>query len=158
MNISILLGRMVRDPELRFLPNAKETAICRFSVAINDRVGETKKVYFHEVVMFGKVAQTVAQHFKKGSQILITGQLVQDRYVGKDGRNLQKVFVIANRFNFCGNQPAQKNNAAAHTNDRNDVSKTDTREQKSFADQQQDFGNIDDFPVQEDIDADDIPF
>lgn len=106
MNLIILKGNTTRDVELRYLPNG--TAIGSFGVAVNrkwkDPDGNQKEeVSFFDVDAWGKTAETIAQWFRKGSPILITGRLKQETWDDKQtSQKRSKVKIVLDRFEFCG--------------------------------------------------------
>ena len=110
MNIVILLGRLTRDPELRYMPN--QTAVATFGLAVNRRYkqGEDWKeeVCFVDVTVFGRQAETTAEYLHKGSQALIEGRLTFRKWEGKDGQPHSKHEVVANRVQFLGQGQGQQ--------------------------------------------------
>lgn len=106
MNIVIIRGNLTRDVELRYLPNG--TAIGSFGVAVNrkwkdDAGNQKEEVSFFDVDAWGKTAETIAQWFRKGSPILITGRLKQETWDDKQtGQKRSKVKIVLDRFEFCG--------------------------------------------------------
>ena len=106
MNICIIKGNLTRDPEVRYLPAG--TAIASFGVAVNrkwkdDQGNQKEEVTFLDVDAWGKTAETIAQWFRKGSPILITGRLKQETWDDKQtGQKRSKVKIVLDRFEFCG--------------------------------------------------------
>lgn len=94
MNKVILLGRLVKDVELK---KVQDLSIGEASLAVNGKDGEA---IFIDLVSFGKLAENLAKFFRKGSRILIEGELKQDRFKGKDGKNKEKIKVILRNFSF----------------------------------------------------------
>lgn len=105
-NKSILLGNLVRDPELRYTP--KGTAVCQIGLAVNRKwkseSGEMKEeVSFIDCEAFGKTAETIGQYCKKGRPLLVEGRLKQDSWQDKQsGQNRSKLKVIVETFQFIG--------------------------------------------------------
>lgn len=102
-NKAIIIGNITRDPELKALPGGSE--VCTFSVATNrvwkDAQGQKKEqVEFHNIVVFGKTAHSVAQYMKKGSQILIEGRLQTRSWDGTDGKKNYRTEIIADNVQF----------------------------------------------------------
>jgi len=103
MNNVQLLGRLTKNPELRYGQTGK--AICSFSVAYNRGNDEAD---FFECVSFDKTAETIANYVKKGQRILIDGRLQQDRWKDQQtGENRSMVKILINRFDFI--EPADQN-------------------------------------------------
>lgn len=106
MNHVSILGNLTRDPELRYMPNGN--AVVNFTIANNrkwkDGNGELKEeVSFIGIVAFGKQAETIGQHFKKGSPILIEGRLKQESWEDKkSGEKKSKTLVLMEKFYFMG--------------------------------------------------------
>src|SRR5689334_5579504 len=96
MNKVILFGNLTRDPELKSLPSGMQVA--NFGLATNRRVKKDEQWQdvpeFHNVVVFGRQAETTAQYLKKGSQALIEGR-IQTRSWEKDGQKQYRTEVVA---------------------------------------------------------------
>ncbi len=102
INKVFLFGNLTRDPELRALPSGMNVA--SFSVATNrvykDRDGKKQEqTDFHNVVVFGRQADTINQYLKKGSSVFIEGRM-QTRSWEKDGKKNYRTEVIADRVQF----------------------------------------------------------
>lgn len=102
LNKVMLYGNLTRDPELRALPSGMN--VVNFSVATNrvfrDRDGKKQEqTDFHNVVVFGRQADTVNQYLKKGSSVFVEGRL-QTRSWEKDGEKKYRTEVIADRVQF----------------------------------------------------------
>jgi len=94
LNKAILIGNLTRDPELRSLPSGIK--VCTFSLATNrvwkDKSGARQEATdYHNVVVFGRQAETVAQYMKKGSSILVEGRMQTRKY---------RTEVVADRTQF----------------------------------------------------------
>jgi single-strand DNA-binding protein len=109
LNKAQLIGNLGRDPEVRFTPNG--TAVCNISVATtsgwNDkqsglRVEETE---WHRVVFFGRLAEVVGEHLKKGRSVFIEGRLRTRRWQDKDGREQYSTEIVASDMQMLGNKP-----------------------------------------------------
>lgn len=106
LNKAIVIGNLTRDPELRAL--LAGIKVCSFSVATNrvwkDASGAKKEQSdFHNIVVFGRQAETVAQYMKKGSQVLVEGRM-QTRSWEKDGEKKYRTEIVADRVQF-GSKP-----------------------------------------------------
>ena len=108
LNKAIIIGNLTRDPELKSLPSGEK--VCNFSVATNrtwkDKDGNRQEsAEFHNVVVFGKQAETTAQYMKKGSQILVEGRIQTRSWDDKDsGEKKYKTEIVAENIQF-GNKP-----------------------------------------------------
>ena len=109
MNSVILVGRLTRDPEVRY--TASQLAIARFSVAVNRPVSRGNSqdanqptADFINVVALGKTAETIERFFTKGKWIGVQGRLQNDNYTNKDGVTVYSYEVFADRIEFVGNK------------------------------------------------------
>jgi len=104
LNKAILIGNLTRDPELRSLPTGIK--VCSFSLATNrvwkDKNGARQEAAdYHNVVVFGRQAETVAQYMKKGSSILVEGRMQTRSWEDKtSGEKKYRTEVIADRTQF----------------------------------------------------------
>lgn len=109
MNKIILLGRLGRDPEVKFTLGAEPIAVCRFSVAV-DRPYSSKRaegeptVDFINCVSFGKRGETIGQHSHKGNRIALTGRLQVNSWNDNSGQKRYSTDVIVEDFEFCENK------------------------------------------------------
>ena len=97
MNKAVIIGRIVRDPELRFTPN-KGTAIANITVAVDNGYDENKKTDFIPVVLYGKQAENTAQYLTKGSLVAVSGRISTRNYEAKDGTKRYVTEVIADSY------------------------------------------------------------
>lgn len=103
-NKVILLGNLTRDPELRYTP--KGTAVAKLGLAVNNHwtnsEGEKcEEATFVDVTFFGRPAETIGQHCKKGRPLLIDGRLQLETWQDKDSKeNRQKLSVVGESFQF----------------------------------------------------------
>lgn len=101
-----LVGRVGKDPEVKFLPTG--TAVCNFSIAVSESWTKDGKKQertdWIDVAAFGKTAELVGQYIKKGSELLVTGKLRQDKWTDKDGKNRSSIKVNADHIAF-GSKP-----------------------------------------------------
>lgn len=102
-NKALIIGNITRDPELKSLPSGSQVA--SFSVATNrvwkDKNGaKQESVDFHNIVVFGKQAETIAQYMRKGSSILVEGRLQTRSWEGPDGKKNYRTEIVADRTQF----------------------------------------------------------
>lgn len=102
INKAIVYGNLTRDPELKTLPSGVN--VCSFSIATNrvynDRDGKRQEsVDFHNIVVFGRQAETSAQYLKKGSGAFVEGRL-QTRSWEADGVKHYRTEIVADRVQF----------------------------------------------------------
>lgn len=119
MNQVILIGRLTRDPELRFIPNSG-TAVARFSIAVNrefKREGQPDADFFN-IVVWGKSAENCANYLKKGRLVAVNGSMRNNNYEDKNGVKHYTIEINANRVQFLewgdnnnndGGRPQQNN-------------------------------------------------
>jgi single-strand DNA-binding protein len=93
MNNITIVGRVGRDPELKFSNNG--IAIATFSVATDYGRDEKKKTTWHNIVAFDKFAENIAASLHKGSRVIVAGRLEMSEYDGKDGEKKKKTELIA---------------------------------------------------------------
>lgn len=101
MNIHIIHGRLVRDPELT-KGNDDKSSRCNFTVATDRRYGD--ETDFFDCVIFGKRAEVISKYFRKGSEILVSGEGQIRSYEDKNGVKRKAYSVLASDFNFCGSK------------------------------------------------------
>ncbi len=105
MNRVILMGRLTRDPEVRYSQSDTSMAIARFSLAVDRRVqrnntdGQTAD--FINIVTFGKTAEFVEKYFHKGSKMALEGRIQTGNYTNKDGVKVYTTDVIADNVEFA---------------------------------------------------------
>jgi len=103
LNKVFLIGRLTRDPELKALPSGIQVAT--LSVATNRRFKDKNGSWqetpdYHNVVVFGKQAETVAQYLKKGSGIFVEGRMQTRSWDGQDGQKKYRTEIVADRVQF----------------------------------------------------------
>lgn len=101
MNKIILLGRLTKDPEVRYTPNSK--CVAQFTLAV-DRpfAGQDgqREADFINVVVWNKTAEVVGNHVQKGHRLLVEGRLQIRNYTAQDGSKRYVTEVIADRVEF----------------------------------------------------------
>lgn len=98
MNNVVLIGRMVRDPEVKYSQNGK--AVCRFTIAV-DRQQEGAD--FISCVCFDRQAENLSRYIKKGRQIAVAGSIRTGSYEGKNGK-VYTTDVYANSIEYLGSE------------------------------------------------------
>lgn len=149
LNKAIVIGNLTRDPEVKALPGGSK--VCTFSVATNrvwkDKNGvKQENVDYHNVVVFGRQAETAGQYLKKGSSALVEGRMQTRSWDGSDGQKKYRTELVADRVQF-GNRPGAGSSMGAPAKEmpadptQKDIPPVDTI----------------DYP-EEEINPDDIPF
>ena len=109
LNKVFLVGRLTRDPELRYTPNGKP--VCDFTIAINKIYEKDKKqvkeTVFVDVTVWNKSAEATAEYMKKGKTILIEGELRMDEWKSKEGEKRSKMRVTAKTVQFLSSKEPQ---------------------------------------------------
>ena len=111
MNTIILMGRLTRDPEVRY-GGANNTAIARYAIAVDRRFkqeGQPEADFFN-LVSFGKQAEFVEKYLSKGTKIVVQGELRNNNYTNKDGQMVYGMEIVANSVEFAESKSAQANN------------------------------------------------
>ena len=101
LNRATIIGNMTRDPELKSLPTGKSVAT--FSVATNrvwtDAQGQKQKsAEFHNIVMWGKLAEIANQYLKKGRKVYIEGRMQTRDWTGQDGVKRYRTEIVADNM------------------------------------------------------------
>ena len=128
MNKVILIGRLTRDPELRYTPQG--TAVCQITVAVNRRGAQPgqQDADFINVSIWNAQAENVAKYMTKGRQMAIEGKIQTRNYDDKDGKKVYVTEVIATNVQFLDskgsnastsnssdlNQPSTQNTSTTH--------------------------------------------
>lgn len=97
MNHVTLIGRLTRDPELKYSNSG--TAFCRFTVAVN-RDFNREEADFINCLAFKKTAETIAEYLSKGKRIALQGRIQTGSYENKNGEKVSTFEVVADRFEF----------------------------------------------------------
>ena len=152
LNKAIIIGNLTRDPEVRALPSGIQ--VCSFSVATNsvwkDKDGNKKEaVEFHNIVVFGRQAETSAQYLRKGQSVLVEGR-IQTRSWDDKTTNQKKyrTEIVADRVQFGPKAGAGATGGGSYQKSESGGAPT--------AEKQEATGGIE-YPDEE-IKAEDIPF
>ena len=109
MNKVQLVGRLTRDPEIRYSQGENATATARFSVAVNRRFKNAEGNYdadFINCVAFGRSAEFIEKYFKKGMAIGLTGRIQTGSYTNKDGQRVYTTDVVVEETEFVESKGA----------------------------------------------------
>ena len=116
MNKVILMGRITRDPEVRYAQNGdKQMAIARFSLAVDRKVKAEgqQSADFINCVAFGKIGEFVEKYLVKGTKIALTGRIQTGSYTNKDNQKVYTTDIVAEEIEFAeskkGMSEADKN-------------------------------------------------
>ena len=106
MNNVVLIGRLTKDPELKYSQSGK--AYCRFTVAVN-RDFNKDEADFINCVAWDKRAEAIAEYLKKGKRIALQGRLNVNSY-DKNGETVWRTDVVVDKFEFVESNNQNKNN------------------------------------------------
>ena len=97
MNKVILMGRLTRDPDVRYSQGENPTAIARYSLAVDRRFnrGDDNNTDFINIVAFGKAGEFAEKYLHKGTKVLVTGRIQTGSYTNKDGQKVYTTDVVA---------------------------------------------------------------
>ena len=109
LNKVTLIGRLGRDPEVRYMPNGD--AVCNFSLATDeswkDKNGQRQtKTEWHNVIMYRRLAEIAGQYLKKGSQVYLEGRIQSRKYTDKNGVERTAYEIICHEMKMLGGNEA----------------------------------------------------
>ena len=105
MNKVILMGRMTKDPELKYTPGG--VSVTSFSIAVNRRFAKEPQADFINCVAWRQQAEFICKHFRKGNMIAITGN-IQTRTWEKDGTKIYATDIAVEEVYFTGSKQEQR--------------------------------------------------
>lgn len=114
MNKVILMGRLTRDPEIRYGQGENAMCIARFSLAVDRRFkreGDEQTADFINCVAFGKTAEFVEKYAKKGTKFVVEGRIQTGSYTNNDGVKVYTTDVIVEQLEFAESKNASDNNS-----------------------------------------------
>lgn len=117
MNKVVLIGRLSRDPELRYTSN--NTPVCQINMAISRPVSQGKdpETDFINVVVWNKQAENLVKYVKKGNQIAIEGRIQTRNYDNEEGKKVYVTEVLANHVEFIGSNSNKTNDNQTQVQD-----------------------------------------
>lgn len=144
VNKVILIGRLGRDPEVKFTQSG--SAVCNFSMATDeswkDKSGEKQsKTEWHNIVVWGKLAEICGQYLTKGKQVYVSGRIQTREWDDKDGNKRKTTEIVASEMTMLGDKGGKDSEGAA------------PRTSAASKPAETDFGIKSDFP-----DDDSVPF
>jgi single-strand DNA-binding protein len=163
LNKAIIYGNLTRDPELRSLPSGIQVA--SFSVATNrvwkDKNGaKQESADFHNIVVFGRQAETTSQYLKKGSGVLVEGRIQTRSWDAQDGQKKYRTEIVADRIQFgprgSGSSSGSSGGAARSAGADGGAESKGDSQTNAKTDKAEGVDTIE-YP-QEEINPDDIPF
>jgi len=112
VNKVVLVGRLTKDPELRFTAN-KGTAVTRFTLAVNrdyKKEDGTQEADFINCIAYSKRAEVIAQYLTKGKRFSISGSIRTGSYDAQDGTRRYTTYVVVDGFDFIDSSDSKVNN------------------------------------------------
>lgn len=103
INVAVLMGRLVADPELRHTPN--DISVTTIRIAVDRRfnkAGGEKQTDFIDVTAWRQTAEFICRYFRKGSMIAVQGSIRVENYTDRDGNKRSRFEVVADNVSFCG--------------------------------------------------------
>ena len=116
MNKVILMGRLTRDPEVRYSAGENALAIARYTLAVDRRFrrdGEAS-ADFIQCVSFGRTAEFAEKYFRQGLKVIVTGRIQTGSYTNKDGQRVYTTDVVVENQEFAESKAASANNAGGY--------------------------------------------
>lgn len=112
MNKVILMGRLTRDPEVRYSQGDNATAVARFTLAVDRRIKRDNEasVDYINCVSFGRSAEFAEKYFHKGTKIVIVGRIQTGSYTNKDGQKVYTTDIVIEEQDFAESKAASQQN------------------------------------------------
>lgn len=116
MNKVILMGRLARDPEVRYSTSGKTVA--KFSLAVNRRFKQDNgpDTDFFNCTTFGKQAEFVEKYLKKGTKIVVSGRIQNDNYTDKNGNQVYSTQIMVEEIEFAESKKAASEQGGTNNN------------------------------------------
>lgn len=116
MNKIILLGRLTRNPEVRYSSGENSTAISRFTLAVNRKYvkeNDEVKADFFNCTAFGKQGEFVEKYLKQGTKVALSGRVQNDNYTNREGQKVYSVQIIVEEIEFAESKGSSETTQAA---------------------------------------------
>ena len=112
MNKVILIGRLTREPDVRYSQGERETVIARYSLAVPRKFKRDNEpdCDFINCVAFGKNGEFAEKYLQKGIKIAVVGHIQTGSYTNRDGQKIYTTDVIVDEQEFCESKGASQNN------------------------------------------------
>lgn len=109
MNKSIMMGRLVRDPEIRYAQGKEgDLAIANFRIAVDRKHKQDEKADFFKCTAFGKLAEFAEKYLVQGIKIIVTGEMRNENYTNAEGDKVYGVCLLANEIEFAESKAASQ--------------------------------------------------
>ena len=170
MNNVVLIGRLTKDPELRYLPNADNRAVTRFTLAVDKNLSKDKRAEFESkgrptadfinCVVWGRAGETIAQYVTKGRQLAVQGRIETGSYEAQDGTRRYTTDVVVENFQFIDYGDRQNRGQGGYSQnqnyDQNNYSNSYNNQNSGFNNNSSD--DMSDIEGFYEVSDDDIPF
>ena len=116
MNKVILMGRLTRDPEVRYSAGENALAIARYTLAVDRRFrrdGEATADFIN-CISFGRTAEFAEKYYRQGLKIVVSGRIQTGSYTNRDGQKVYTTEVVVEEQEFAESKSASDNYAASH--------------------------------------------
>ena len=116
MNKVILMGRLTRDPDVRYSNGEQATAVARFTLAVDRRVARKdgeQTADFIGCVAFGRTAEFVEKYFRQGMRMVISGRIQTGSYTNRDGQKVYTTDVVVEEVEFAESKASQERSGAS---------------------------------------------
>ena len=117
MNKVILMGRLTRDPEVRYTQGEHSTAVARYTLAVDRKVKSNNETAdFINCICFSKMAEVAEKYLRKGTKITISGRIQTGSYVNKEGNKVYTTDIVVEEQEFAESKGASTSNNNASSN------------------------------------------
>lgn len=112
MNKVILMGRLTKDPEIRYSQGEKSTAVARFTLAVDRKFKQEGQpnADFINCIAFGKLGEFAEKYLHKGTKIVVVGRIQTGSYTNKDGQKVYTTDVVVEEQEFAESKNASGSN------------------------------------------------
>lgn len=127
MNKVILMGRLTRDPEVRYSAGDNSMAIARYTLAVDRRIRKENEANadFIGCIAFGRNAEFAEKYFRQGMRVVITGRIQTGSYTNRDGNKVYTTDVIIEDQEFAESKSSSENNIGSRSSGRGKTTEAD---------------------------------
>ena len=123
MNKVILMGRLTRDPEVRYTQGENAMAVARYTLAVDRRMSRSNQngdqtADFIQCVAFGRSGEFAERYLHKGTKVVVTGRIQTGSYTNKDGQRVYTTDVVVEDQEFAESKNATQNNSSGTSTDK----------------------------------------
>ena len=117
MNKVILMGRLTKDPEVRYSQGEQSTAVARYTIAVDRRFrrdGDQQTADFIGCVAFGRLGEFAEKYLRKGTKVVITGRIQTGSYTKPDGQRVYTTDIVVEQQEFAESKATNDSNAGSY--------------------------------------------